>query len=170
MLRRLPRRNALRSFEAAARHERSTHAAEEDADMAVSKGSGNWPGLHVERLCAEQLFRVCSPKLLAGGHGLTKPADVLKFPLLHLDDGTAWPRWLGAVGVGGVETVHGPVFNRASMLIDAAIDGQGVALARTALAASDLINGRLVKPFAAALRLSKVYWIACPQATSSIPK
>ena len=60
---------------------------------------------------------------------------------------------------------HGPVLNRASMVIDAAIDGQGVALARTTLAAWDLINGRLVRPFRQSLRLSKTYWIVCPKAT-----
>jgi LysR family transcriptional regulator, glycine cleavage system transcriptional activator len=45
------------------------------------------------------------------------------------------------------------------MVIDAAINGQGVALARTTLAAWDLINGRLVRPFPDSLPLSKTYWI-----------
>ena len=48
--------------------------------------------------------------------------------------------------------------------------GQGVALARTALAVSDLINGRLVRPIDVSLRPSKMYWIVCPQATSALPK
>ena len=56
------------------------------------------------------------------------------------------------------------------MLIDAAIDGQGVALARTALAAWDLINGRLVRPIDVSLRMSNTYWIVCPKVTSSLPK
>src|SRR6266545_2106780 len=86
--------------------------AREEVDLAVRHGDGNWPGLHVERLSAEQLFPVCSPKLM-----------------------------------------------------DAAVDGQGIALARTTLAAWDLLNGRLVRPFAVTLRLSKTYWIVCPQAT-----
>jgi LysR family glycine cleavage system transcriptional activator len=60
--------------------------------------------------------------------------------------------------------------NRASMLIDAAVDGQGVALARTTLAASDLISGRLVRPFATALALDKSYWIVCPKAAAALPK
>jgi LysR family glycine cleavage system transcriptional activator len=56
------------------------------------------------------------------------------------------------------------------MAIDAAINGQGVALARTTLAAWDLINGRLVRPFPDSLPLSKTYWIICPKATSNLPK
>ena len=140
--------------------------AREDVDLAVRHGEGNWPGLDIVRLSSEQLFVVCSPKLLAGRNRIAKPSDVLKFPLLHLDNGDAWTRWFAAAGVEGAEHVHGPVLNRASMVIDAAIDGQGVALARTTLAATDLINGRLVRPFAQALRLEKTYWIVCPKATS----
>jgi len=56
------------------------------------------------------------------------------------------------------------------MAIDAALDGQGITLARTTLAATDLINGRLVRPFAEELRLAKTYWIICPKATSMLPK
>jgi LysR family glycine cleavage system transcriptional activator len=97
------------------------------------------------------------------------PADVLKFPLLHLDDRKTWSRWLEAAGVEA-EPTQGPVLNRASMVIDAAVDGQGIALARTTLAAWDLINGRLVRPLIEALRLSKTYWIICPKATSKLPK
>jgi len=56
------------------------------------------------------------------------------------------------------------------MLIDAAIGGQGIALARTALAAADLINGRLVRPFHTTLPLKNTYWVVCPKATSALPK
>ena len=144
--------------------------AREEVDLAVRHGDGNWPGLHVERLCAEQLFPVCSPKLLDGRHRLSKAADVLKFPILHLDTSKDWSRWFEAAGVPEADHSRGLVLNRASMLIDAAIDGQGIALARTALAACDLLNGRLVRPFAKTLRLSKNYWIVCPKATAMLPK
>ena len=56
------------------------------------------------------------------------------------------------------------------MLIDAAVDGQGVALARTTLAASDLISGRLVRPVDIALRLNNAYWIVCPKVSAAKPK
>jgi LysR family glycine cleavage system transcriptional activator len=144
--------------------------AREDVDLAVRHGEGNWPGLDAVRLSPEHLSAVCSPKLLAGRNRLARPSDVLKFPLLHTDDRKDWTRWLEAAGVEGAELSHGPVLNRESMVIDAAIDGQGVALARTTLAATDLINGRLVRPFADELRLSKTYWIVCPKATTSLPK
>ncbi len=144
--------------------------AREDVDLAVRHGDGGWPGLDVARLCSEQLFAVCSPKLLSGRQQITRPKDVLKFPLLHLDDRKDWTTWLETAGVDGTSVLHGPVLNRASMIIDAAVDGQGVALARTALAAWDLINGRLIRPFSTALPLSRSYWIVCPKAASTLPK
>jgi LysR family transcriptional regulator, glycine cleavage system transcriptional activator len=139
----------------------------EDVDIAVRHGDGHWPGLHATRLCAEQLFAVCSP---AFAFNLRRPRDVLKLPLLHLDDRTAWTAWFDAAGVTGVDAIHGPMLNRASMLIDAAVDGHGIALARTTLAAWDLINKRLVRPFPLALPLSKYFWIVYPKATANLRK
>src|SRR4029077_8967171 len=60
--------------------------------------------------------------------------------------------------------------NRDAISIDAAINGQGVALTRTTLCAWDLISGRLVRPVAEALPLSKAYWIVCPKAVAAQPK
>jgi len=54
--------------------------AREDVDLAVRHGDGTWPGLDVARLSSEQLFAVCSPKLLEGRQRISKPSDVLKFP------------------------------------------------------------------------------------------
>ncbi len=143
--------------------------AREDVDVAIRHGDGNWAGLDVVRLCSEQLFPVCAPKLISGRNRITKADDLLKFPLLRLDDWKNWSRWFDAAGVAAPVT-QGPVLNRASMLIDAAVDGQGIALARTALAAWDLINGRLVKPIDVSLKMANTYWIVCPKVTSSTPK
>jgi LysR family glycine cleavage system transcriptional activator len=144
--------------------------AREEVDLAVRHGDGNWPGLEVVRLCGEEMFPVCSPKLVSGRDRISKPADILKFPLLHLNDHKAWSRWFDAAGVSDPELARGPVMNRDSMLIDAAVDGQGVALARTTLAAWDLINGRLIRPVDVTVRLARSYWIICPKATAALPK
>ncbi len=144
--------------------------AREEVDLAVRHGDGNWPGLETVRLSAEQLFAVCSPKLLSGRRRLGRPADILKFPLIHLDSRADWTNWLQGTGITDAEVIHGPVLNRASMVIDAAINGQGVALARTTLAAWDIINGRLVRPFPESIPVSRTYWIVCPKATAALPK
>jgi LysR family transcriptional regulator, glycine cleavage system transcriptional activator len=144
--------------------------AREDVDLAIRHGNGNWLGLDAVNLTAEELFPVFSPSLMTNRGGIHEPEDVLRFPLLHLDDRLDWSRWLEAAGAPSEGLLHGPIVNHASMLIDAAIDGQGIALARTMLASSDLIAGRLVRLFQAALPLKNNYWIICPKATRSLPK
>jgi LysR family glycine cleavage system transcriptional activator len=143
--------------------------AREEVDRAVRHGDGKWPGLDVVRLCSERLFPVCSPKLVSGRKPIATAADLLKFPLLRLADWTTWTRWFEAAGVAD-PVAHGPIINRASMLIDAAIDGQGIALARTTLAAADLINGRLIRPIDVSLTMPNTYWIVSPKVTATAPK
>jgi DNA-binding transcriptional LysR family regulator len=72
--------------------------AHEEVDLAVRHGDGNWPGLDTVRLSTEQLFAVCSPKLLSGRRRLGKLSDILKFPLIHLDSRSDWTNWLQGVG------------------------------------------------------------------------
>jgi LysR family glycine cleavage system transcriptional activator len=142
-----------------------------DVDVAVRHGDGHWAGLDAVQLSdQEQLFPVCSPRLMGGRLRKAKPAALLKIPLLHLDSRKDWSRWFEAAAIDDAKLRHGPVFNRASMLIDAAVDGQGIALARTTLAAWDLISGRLVRPFSVSLPLTKTYWIVCPTVTSTLSK
>ena len=143
--------------------------AREDIDLAVRHGDGRWPELEVERLCDERLFPVCSPRLIRDRNRVMNAADLLKFPLLRLDDWANWGRWFDAAGVA-TQAMPGPVLNRASMLIDAAIDGQGIALARTALAALDLIHGRLIRPVDVSLEMPNTYWIVSPRTTARTAK
>jgi LysR family glycine cleavage system transcriptional activator len=144
--------------------------AREDFDLAIRHGDGIWPSLHVTRLCAEELFPVCSPALMRGRNALRKPADLKHHTLLHINERRDWAAWLSAASVSGVDDTRGPIFNQTSMAIDAAIDGQGVALARSALAAWDLGTGRLVRPFKLALKVSYSYWIVCPKPSAALTK
>lgn len=150
---------------------RQVDFAREDVDVAVRHGDGNWPGLDATQLCTEQIFAVCSPQLLMGPDRLKRPADVLKWPLLRLEDQSkAWERWFALAEVAAPERLPGPVLNRANMLIDAAIAGQGIALARTTLAAWDLIEGRIVRPFDLSWRPAATYWIVSPRASAKVEK
>ena len=144
--------------------------AREDIDLAIRHGDGNWPSLHVTRLCVEELFPVCSPTLMRGRRALRAPADLRHHTLLHSNERRDWPKWLETADVADIDCTHGPMFSQASMAIDAAIGGQGVALARSALAAWDLGAGRLVRPFALSLKAPYSYWIVCPKPAAALPK
>ncbi|HYH41979.1 MAG TPA: transcriptional regulator GcvA [Burkholderiales bacterium] len=144
--------------------------AREDIDLALRHGDGQWPGLHVTRLCTEELFPVCSPALLKGRGALRRPGDIRHHTLLHANGPGDWAHWLARVGLDSAEFKHGIVFDQASMAIDAAVDGQGIALARTALASWDLSSGRLVRPFAQALEAPYAFWIVCPRSAAELPK
>lgn len=144
--------------------------AREDFDLAIRHGNGEWPGLHVTRLCTEQLFPVCSPKLLNGRRALDAPRDIRRHRLLYTNSTDGWARWLALAGVDGVDFKRGTLFNQSSMAIDAAVDAQGLALARTALVSWDLISGRLVRPFQQALEAPYAYWIVCPKSAADLPK
>jgi LysR family glycine cleavage system transcriptional activator len=142
----------------------------EDVDVAIRHGDGKWTGLEVARLCSERLFPVCSPKLVSGRKRLTVASDLLKFPLLRLSDWSTWSKWFEAARITAHLPRQGPILNSASMLIDAAVDGQGIALARTTLAAWDILNGRLVRPIDISLRMPNTYWIVCPKVSAKVPK
>jgi LysR family glycine cleavage system transcriptional activator len=150
--------------------------AREDIDLAIRHGEGNEPGLHVTRLCAEEVFPVCSPKLLSGRNPLRKPSDLSRFTLIHVSDRQGWnsrqgwSQWLELAGVKAVDSSRGLVLDQASMAIDAAVDGQGVVLTRTALVAWDLIGGRLVRPFDVAMPALFGYWIVCAKPAAKLPK
>ncbi len=144
--------------------------AREDIDLAIRHGDGQWPGMSVTRLCAEELFPVCSPKFVRGRSALRSPSDLGDHTLLHVDDRVGWSKWLDAADVAATAIDRGPIYNQASMAIDAAVAGQGIALARTALAAWDICAGRLVRPFGLALNAPYAYWIVCPKSTAGLPK
>jgi LysR family transcriptional regulator, glycine cleavage system transcriptional activator len=144
--------------------------ARDETDVAVRHGDGDWPGMSVTRLCKEEIFPVCAPQLLRGRRGLKVPGDLAHHPLLHVNDHSLWQRWLEHHGVTGVDGARGALFNQASMAIDAAVQGQGVAMARTALAAWDLLGGRLARPFREAMDAPFAMWIVSPKVTAELPK
>lgn len=144
--------------------------AAEDVDLAVRHADDPESGLHVTRLCKEELFPVCSPKLMEGPNSLRDIDNLTRHTLLHLDNREDWLKWLDLSGAYIPDLSRGPVFDQASMAIDAAVAGQGVALSRSALVAQDLIRGHLVRPFSMSLPVSYAYWIVCPAVTAALPK
>jgi LysR family transcriptional regulator, glycine cleavage system transcriptional activator len=144
--------------------------AREDVDIGIRMGRGNYPGLRVDRLFGEALMPVCAPALLEGSHPLRRPEDLGDHVLLHEDDYTGWQLWLELARVEGVDPRRGPIFTDGAIVVQAAAEGQGVALARRALAAGDLAAGRLVQPFEVSIPYELAYYLVCPEAVAERPK
>lgn len=141
-----------------------------DADIALRYGQGEYDGLKSEKLMDETVIPVCSPSLLEGEIPLKAPADLSNFTLLHDESPENdpscpdWTNWLAAQKVLGVNSRRGPRFNQAVLVIEAAISGQGVALAKRAVAERDLDAGRLVAPFIdGTTDIDFAYWLVWPK-------
>ena len=147
-----------------------TDFAAGDVDVCIRYGRGKYAGLRADWLMTEDIFPVCSRTLLEGAHPLRKPGDLEHHVLLHDDGHGDWRTWLLAAGVDRVDPARGPIFTDSSMLIQAAMAGQGVALARGVLAADELAAGRLVRPFTLSLPTDYAYYLVCPEATAEQPK
>jgi len=148
----------------------SVDFARENVDLGIRYGSGNWTGVSVEQLMAEELFPVCSPALLDSGVPLEQSSDLRHYTLLHDDMRVDWRMWLMAAGAEGVDHDRGPSFQHSNLVIQAATHGDGVALARSVLVADELASGRLVRPFELALPANFAYYVVCPEANLNRPK
>src|SRR3546814_15871404 len=89
---------------------------------------------------------VCSPALLRGKHPLKRPADLRHHTLLHEDDYDGWAQWLAVAGVADVDPRRGPIMDDVTVLMQAVVDGGGVALGKLSMIARDLAAGTLVEP------------------------
>ncbi len=121
-------------------------------DIGVRYGMGQWPGLIAEKLMEEQMFPVCSPNL-PGLPQLQTPPDLARYTQIHdlsLDSDSgfpSWHTWLQRADAATAATPRGLKINNSAAVLQAAIEGHGVALARSVMAHDDLAAGRLVRLF-----------------------
>ncbi|WP_085611801.1 MULTISPECIES: transcriptional regulator GcvA [unclassified Pseudomonas] len=134
-------------------------------DAAIRYGDGNWPGLRADWLMSDEIFPVCSPRLLTGDKPLNTSVDLAHHPLLQVSGVTAndWNDWLHAAGQPPL-TAKGPrlTFDLAMMAVQAAIDGQGVCIGRSTYVDDDLRAGRLVAPFDLRLKSASGFYLVTP--------
>jgi len=144
-------------------------------DVGIRYGSGHYPGTCCERLFDEDLFPVYNPRLLKGRAPIKKPEDLRSYPLIHIDwtpDRGRWPGWsdwLKAAGVTGVNVGKGLRFSDGALSLQAAVNGQGVALASHPLALDHLAAGRLVRPFQLSLTTEFAWYVACAKSRADEP-
>ncbi len=145
----------------------------EDIDVAIRLGLGGYHGLHSSLLLTEEAFPICSPSYLQAMPQLRTPTDLLDLPLIHVTvpaTGLGWADWFAAAGLAGARLPDGPHLSDSALAIQAALDGQGVALGRTALAVDDLAAGRLRQLFDVVCRSSTGYHLLCREGRQDSPK
>ncbi|MDE0310212.1 MAG: transcriptional regulator GcvA [Acidiferrobacterales bacterium] len=147
--------------------------ATEEVDVAIRLGYGDWPDLHVDTLLHEHVFPVCGPDFLKRITPPKRPADLVHYPLLYrhsFDNCPRWRDWFRDAGITVKSLPRGSRFPDTSMSIQAAIDNQGIALARSAYVDDDLKSNRLVKLFDVDSRSPVSYYFVCPHKTLAQPR
>lgn len=140
----------------------------ENVAVGIRYGSGRYPGLDATLLMAEEVFPVCSPSLVTRMRKLREPDDLAHFKLIHdtiMDSHPSfptWATWLKTAGARKVDARRGMRVNSSVMALQAAIEGQGVALARSVIVADDLLGKRLIRPLRTACTTNHSYYLIYP--------
>jgi LysR family glycine cleavage system transcriptional activator len=131
--------------------DRLVDVARGEADLAIRCGAGRWSGVAARLLMPEEVFPVAAPKLLERLGQPKSAQDLTRFPLIHdqLQTQTrvfpGWADWLSAQGVHPSKALGGVQINASGSVIQSALHGQGLALARRAFVQDDLAAGTLVR-------------------------
>lgn len=150
-----------------------------EADLGIRFGQGQYPGLEAINLFEDEIFPVCAPAYLKR-HPLRNLADLRHHHLLRLDWKVThpwpdWAEWLQAAGVldepDALEvTQRGTLIGDTSLLLRAALEGQGIALGQASLVADLIQDGKLVAPVARRLKTGFGYYLVYPQGADERPE
>jgi LysR family glycine cleavage system transcriptional activator len=141
-----------------------------EADLAVRFGTGRYPGHHVEFVMDDYVLPVAQPALIAAQAAGAKldAAALAKLPLIYDStverdaSGTDWRSWFEHAGIPNPPRPTGLRFSQADLMVQAAAQGQGVALARYSLVHDDLVTSRLVPVLKDAMMRARYdYYLVC---------
>jgi putative choline sulfate-utilization transcription factor len=139
------------------------------ADIAIAFGDGHWPPCTSTRLFVETVTAVCSPAFQKLHPPVATAADLAALPLLHVqptepERWLAWNSWFAAYGLAAPEESQGMMFNSYSLVVQAALMGQGVALGWTPLTDELVATGQLVRLLDTPVTTERGYYLVCPPA------
>ncbi len=139
------------------------------AELTVLFGGRREAGADGRLLMTERVAAVCSPGLLETGVSLDDDASLARAPLLHLQGDTGrrwydWDSWLAGLGRARRSGQPGLGFNTYTLVVQAALAGQGLALGWLGLIDPLLDSGALVRAHAATLESARGYWLLAPGA------
>lgn len=135
------------------------HQQMERYDLAIAWGVGDWPGLEADPLMRVTVSPVVSPAWSDAMQSPIRPEDLPNLPLLHQADHAGWRQWLEAAGVAVDGDLSGTIFEDANVLLQAALEGQGIALGVLPLVADEISTGRLVRPWGLEVEPAQAYFL-----------
>jgi LysR family transcriptional regulator of beta-lactamase len=135
-------------------HNNKVDLSAESLDYAIQFGDGAWRSVQADRIMAAPLSPLCAPGL---ADQLRHPDDLRTQRLLRSYRNQEWQAWLHAAGAKGV-TPRGPLFDASAIMVQAAMFGEGVALAPPCMFQRELQQGRLAQPFELAVDVGG-YWL-----------
>lgn len=124
-------------------------------DLAIAWGDGHWPSLEVAPFMRIEVTPVMSPRMPPPA----SPAALLDYPLLHQRDRHGWQQWLEAAGVDAPEARFGSVIDDTNLVLQTALNGQGVMLGILPFVEEDIREGRLLRPFELAIDPGQAYYL-----------
>lgn len=151
------------------------HASAEMVDFArtdfhagIRLGTGNYPGLHVEKILDEYLVAVAAPTVLEKYGALSSSSELDRLPLLH---GTEidWSQWLSGEP-DCLKALRGARLDDSAALLSATVEGLGFGILRWTLAAGDLQSGRVMLASDRVVPYQNAYYFVCPEAYLTLPK
>ena len=135
-------------------HNNKVDLSAESLDYAIQFGDGAWRSVQADPVMAAPLSPLCAPDVLGQ---LQHPDDLRNQRLLRSYRSQDWQVWLRAAGVKGV-TPRGPLFDASAIMVQAAMFGEGVALAPPCMFVRELQQGRLAQPFDLSVDVGG-YWL-----------
>ncbi|WP_034912601.1 transcriptional regulator GcvA [Erwinia sp. 9145] len=152
--------------------DKAINFADSESDVAIRFGQGNYPALFSEFLFREQIFPVASPDLLNRFGVPHEPAELLRYPLLTRDGADLvpkWEVWFQHVGTTISALRESVRFADTNMTLEAALLGQGIALARSGHVEAEIDSGALVRLFDVPFSSPVAYYFVCPKGIESQP-
>jgi DNA-binding transcriptional LysR family regulator len=145
----------------------------DDIDLAVRFGNGKWEDGTSTFLFDEEVFPVCSPAWLATHAAPSSPEDFLDVELIDsdatLEGWMTWNGWFKELGDGRPKLKYSLRCSAYTDTIQAALQGQGIALGWHRLLEHKLASGELVRLTSHTVKPRDAYYLVVPNGRSTTP-
>ncbi|MCF8159752.1 MAG: LysR family transcriptional regulator [Polaromonas sp.] len=149
---------------------RITSAEQLISMVGVDWGLGTWSGLEARRLFEIVYRPALSPALIEACGGLKRPADLVRYPIIHQWDREEWNAWFRLLKLNDLKFAQETTMRDSNMVLQAALDGHGVMMGTFPFLNSEVESGRLVCPFDTDLHPGRAYHLIHRPGARALPE